>query len=74
VADFTQARITVQHLGRHCLNQYQHCLRGFDTFLTYLGVLATLEEWRDADKADVVVPHHSVGGIFGRDLECILKN
>lgn len=40
---------------------------------TYLGVIASLEEGRDADKADLVVPHHSelaVGRVvrYGEDV------
>lgn len=42
----------------------------------YLGVLASLEEWCDANKSDLIVPHDNVSAVvlIVRNNEGVLKD
>ena len=39
-----------------------------------LGVFATLEERSDANKSDIIVPHHRVILVISRNFEYVLKD
>lgn len=39
-----------------------------------LGIFATLEERRDANQADVVIPHDDIFSILAWQSECVLED
>jgi len=47
---------------------------GRKKILADLGVFATLEERRNANKSNIIIPHHSIFLVITRYFKHILKN
>ena len=73
VADVPESWIPVEHLGRGCLVM-SVCLELVIMLSTCLGVAAAFEQWRNPNKADVVVPHHAMDLLLPRKLEDVVKH
>ena len=40
----------------------------------YLGILAALEKWSDANESNIIIPHNSVILVISRNFEYVLED
>lgn len=74
VGNFFESRIHIEHLGWNGLWFIRECGIVLRTERANLRVITALEERRNTDKPDIVVPHYRVFFFFSWKSECVLEN
>ena len=74
VCNFFESRIHIKHLGWNGLQFIRKCGGILRAERANLRVITALEERRNTDKTDIVVPHYRVFFFFSWKSECVLEN
>lgn len=74
VGNFFEPRIHIKHLGWNGLRFIRKWCVILRAERANLRVITALEERRNTDKPDIVVPHYRVFFFFSWKSECVLEN